>query len=509
MKLNPEQQVAANAIDGVYVTIAGPGSGKTTTMIQRYKNMIASGIPTYDILNLTFTHSAAAEMVERVGTDDGVFKTFHSFAIDLLKKEKYHLPFSLCDTIIPASMEEYAMLFDLAKTYPVKSWRVLQEKIAGFKKKNVSPEKAIEEAVQADYGYVMAYQDYEKKCRQQGWLDFDSVMQETVQLLENNEEVRNRHKRKYISVDECQDTDVVQFKLLQLIFGGNIFAVGDENQLIYEWRSAQSGNLTNFAKMFPGAKTLFLGQNYRSTVKLVDFYKDILPVDNGIASHMITENEEGVEPVFQEYPDPDVEAETILNQITDPEHTAIIARTNRQLFLYQKLCTIRQIKYKFLGKKDIWEQNEVKKLLGLAKPIRDGRPANEVLDGLITEHNLMEIYRDSGRPLESSPGENLQDIVKMAAGKGSVQEFLAYLRKRTRGRKSAKGLVLSTVHQAKGKEWENVYVVGASQGKMPHSDGEIAEEKRIFFVACTRAGKALHISWSGNHSEFINEYVGG
>src|SRR5258708_100495 len=111
-------------------------------------------------------------------------------------------------------------------------------------------------------------------------------MKEKVKLLENNDEVRIRNQRKYISVDECQDTDVVQFRMLQLIYGGNIFVVGDENQLIYEWRSAQAGNLSGFAKVFPGAKTLYLGQNYRSTKKLVSFFKKILPIDNGLASLM-------------------------------------------------------------------------------------------------------------------------------------------------------------------------------------------------------------------------------
>jgi superfamily I DNA/RNA helicase len=95
----------------------------------------------------------------------------------------------------------------------------------------------------------------------------------------------------------------------------------------------------------------------------------------------------------------------------------------------------------------------------------------------------------------------------MAVGKGTIPEFLDRLRKLTHGRKSAKGLTLSTVHQAKGREWDHVYVIGVSQGRMPHKDGETAEEKRIFFVACSRAAKTLNISFFGNHSEFLNDYV--
>lgn len=513
MQFNPDQEAAANAVDGVYVVVAGPGSGKTTVLIERFIRMLIKGIQQKDILNLTFTNAAATEMVKRVGlvNAESIFRTFHSFAIELLKKEREHLPFKLCDTVIPVGMEDYKLLFDLIKSYPaLNNYRTLKERISEWKRTNVEPDEAIEEARYSrglEYYYAHAYQDYEEKCREQGWLDFDSLMREAVQLLETNEDVRNRWKRKYISVDECQDTDVVQFRLLQLIFDGNIFVVGDENQLIYEWRSAQAGNLTNFERLFKNSIKLYMGQNYRSTGHLVSFFKDILPTDNGIASYMVTDNGLGVEPCITRYRDDQEEAVQVLRQIKVPEKTAVIARTNRQLFLFQRICTTRGIKYKILGKKDFWEQNEVKKLLHLAKESSDMRPADQVLSRLIQEHNLLNIYRGSGNPLEGDPVENLNAIVKMSAGKGTIPEFLDRLRKLTHGRKSAKGLTLSTVHQAKGREWDHVYVVGVSQGKMPHKDGETAEEKRIFFVACSRAAKTLNLSFYGNHSMFINDYM--
>ena len=291
MKLNPEQQAAVEAQAGVFACVSGPGSGKTTTLIARYLQMLVNGIPSRDILNLTFTNAAAKEMISRVGllNAESVFRTFHSFCMDLLKKEKDNLPFKLCDTVIPVQMEEFKLLFDLAKTYPaIQNWRLLQERISTWKRNNIAPQRAIAEATGMEIFYANAYQDYETRCREEGWLDFDSLMQETVKLLETNEEVRNRWKRKYIAVDEAQDTDICQFRLLQLLFAGNIFVVGDENQLIYEWRSAQAGNLTNFSRLFPNAKTLYLSQNYRSTKKLVEFFKTILPVDNGLASRMFT-----------------------------------------------------------------------------------------------------------------------------------------------------------------------------------------------------------------------------
>lgn len=512
MKLNEQQQAVVNAIDGVWVVVAGPGSGKTTVLLERYLNMLTKGIQMKDTLNLTFTSAAAEEMCKRVGIlkAETIFRTFHSYALDLLKRERRWVPFQMTDTIIPVRGEDYQLLFELVDIYKrsgVTNFRTLQGKISEWKRSSIEPDQAMRDAVGSEYYFALAYEDYEKKCRERGWLDFDSLMREAVKLLETNDEVRARNIKKYISVDECQDTDITQFRLLQLLFGGNILVVGDENQLIYEWRSAQPGNLTNFSGVFPGARTLYLGQNYRSTGRLVQFYKDIIPVDNGLASHMITENREGVEPVLVKYPDTDIEVRRVLDEaIKDPENSVIIARTNRQLFDVQRLVASKNIKYKNLGKKDFWEQNEVKALLNLAKDVSQYQNAGAALRDIIRDHNLYNRYRNTGDVMNSDPIENLNNVAKLAAQKGmNVNEFLTYIRKLTYGRKSRKekDLMLATVHQAKGREWKNVFLIGAEQGIMPHKNGELPEEHRIFFVACSRAAENLQISWSGNRSMFL------
>jgi superfamily I DNA/RNA helicase len=510
--LNPQQQAVVDAIDGVWVVIAGPGSGKTKSLIERFIGMLMKGISQKDILNLTFTSAAAEEMVKRAGllNAEQVFRTFHSYALDLLKRERRYVPFQMTDTIIPVHGEDYLLLFELVDVYKssgVTNFRTLQGKLSEWKRSNIEPEQAIKEAVGPEYYYALAYNDYEVKCRERGWLDFDSLMREAVKLLETRDDVRHRNKRKYISVDECQDTDITQFKLLQLLFDGNILVVGDENQLIYEWRSAQPGNLSNFTKLFPGARTLYLGQNYRSTGRLVDFYKQIIPVDNGLASHMVTENPDGIEPKLIKFSDTDTEIRTVLDDaIRDPENSVIIARTNRQLFDVQRIASERDIKYKNLGKKDFWEQNEVKALLNLAKTVSQYKPAGQALRDIITDHNLYGRYRNTGDIMNSDPIENLNNVAKLATQKNmNVVDFLSYIRRLTYGRKSRKekDLMLATVHQAKGREWKNVYIIGAEQGLMPHKNGELPEEKRIFFVACSRAAENLHISWSGNRSMFL------
>jgi len=516
-QFNAEQEAAINAIDGDIVLIAGPGSGKTSVMARRFKNMLTRGIPMNQILNLTFTVAGAEAMVEKAGLIgcDKVFRTFHSFALDLLKRERASMPFALTPEIIPIG-QDFQLLKDLLKQYPaITSFRSLKDKLSEWKRSNVEPEQAIDDAYldeSEDYYYAVAYKEYETKCRQQGWLDFDSLMKEAVKLLEVNADVRKRNQIKYLCVDECQDTDVVQFQLLKLIYGGNIFVVGDENQLIYEWRSAQPGNLSHFAKAFPGAKTLYLGQNYRSTKRIVDFIRDITPVDNGLASHMCSEREEGTRPAFVGYAEPLQETAQVLRQITDLDNTAVIARTNRYVLDFQKACLARGLKSVVAGRKNIWEQTEVAHLLKLARAYSyQAKPAHVVLKQLIDDNNLTWLYRNSGSPNEKDPTENLNDFVKMSAKRGSLAEFLEWLRKLTYGAKGGRYkkepvLTLTTVHQAKGKEWKNVFVIGCSQGMMPHKEGDLLEERRIFFVACSRAADRLQISYTGAPSMFLEKF---
>ena len=513
---NPEQQAAIDAIEGSYVVIAGPGAGKSSTLIQRYLKMLSKGVFPTDVLNLTFTRTAAENMVTKVGIlgAEKVFRTFHSYAMDLLRREKAHLPFKLEDTIIPVYGQDFQLLKDLLKTYPaITSFRSLKEKLAEWKNSNISPETALEQSYHSgpEFFYACAYRDYEKKCREQGWLDFESSLKEAVSLLRANEEVRNRNKFKYIAVDECQDTNFVQFELLQLISSGNVFAVGDENQLVYEFRDAQPGNLSNFSKTFPGSKTMFMGQNYRSTKKIVAFLKKILPVDNGLASHMFSDREEGRDVLFTKYDDDMQEASVTLSSITDPDNTAVIARTNRQLLHFQRVCMSRQMKSQIQGRKNLWQQTEVAHLLKLAKEKESSsKPAHEVLTELMHQHNLIHLYRNAGQPNEKIPVENLNDLIKLSAKRGTISEFLTWLRKLTYASKSKKKgepvLTLTTVHQAKGLEFKHVFLIGCNQGTLPHKDGELLEEARIFFVGASRAADTLDISFWKNRSQFLNDF---
>jgi superfamily I DNA/RNA helicase len=512
MILSEHQQVVVNSVDGIWAVLATAGSGKTTTLIERYKNMLMMGINNSYMLNLTFTSSAAESMVEKAGLLNvkSVFRTFHSFALMVLKAERQHIPFEMTEEIVPG-FQEYQLLFDLADSYPAIKWRELKKRIENWKNNDILPDQAIEEEQNTKGpGYYLAcgYRDYEKRCRDQGWLDFDDMIRETIILFESKPEVLARYRKDYLACDEAQDCDEKQFRLLQLLFKKNILIVGDENQCIFEWRSARPMNLTNFGQKFPGAKTLYLPENYRSTKLIVEFLKQITPIDNGLASQMITNNEVGVPPTITRYDDQESEASGVLRDILagEPSKSVVIARTNRQLFTVQKACARLGIRYKNLGSKDFWQQNEVKKLIELAKKEDSNLPAHVVLTGLIQRHKLIEMFGGAAT-YDSDPVENLNDIVKMSANKGTTQEFLAYLKRLTYARKTKTGeaLTLSTVHQGKGLEWDHVYLIGVNNDKMPHKNAPIPEERRVFFVGASRAAKTLNMSYYGMRSMFISD----
>jgi superfamily I DNA/RNA helicase len=214
----------------------------------------------------------------------------------------------------------------------------------------------------------------------------------------------------------------------------------------------------------------------------------------------------------------DQEANEILNEIVErgiAADTAILARTNRQLHLIQRRALSRNIKTQVLGKKNVWQEYEVRHLVELLKECYDdARPAHQVMSGLIDQHNMIEHYKRTKRVIDKDPVDNLNDVVKLAARKSratgqpqTIPEFLQWLNRMSHARSTKLDpvLTLSTVHQAKGREWKHVFLVGCNQGKMPAKNGNINEERRIFFVACSRAADELQISYTENRSEFLND----
>lgn len=512
MELNDEQRAAVMSF-GNTVVAAGPGAGKTRVLIERFKRLMSEGIRPEDTLTMTFTESAAEEMADRAGTDAPVFRTFHSFCLDLIKREREHLSFQLKPEVLPSQPDIFELIRDICRGLGDRvKYNKVRDYISNCKRRGTDPLTSLDEAIGEELFLATAYREYEAGCRRKGWLDFDSLLVEAVRLLENNPDIQTRYKRRYVAADEFQDTDKAQFRLLQLLYDGNIFCVGDSNQNLFAWRSSVSDADAQFLQAFPGAKRLFMGTNYRSTRRIVGFLKKIVPEDNGLASHIqaAPKAREGMDPVFIQCQDAEDEVDRVLGMIGEPEDAAIIARTNRQLWKFENACTRRNIPYKLLGKISFWDNNEIKDLMKIVKEYRyDHRPPSHVIrEIMVTE--LMLRYGAAPRKFGiKDPLTNLDDARALAERFKTVGEFIKYATKAQHASRKNNGLSLCTVHAAKGREWRRVFVVGVNQGVLPHDKGDPAEEKRIWFVAASRAIDSLVVSWYDRPSQFIVPFIAG
>ena len=583
--------------EGVAVVQAAPGSGKTACIVQRVQALLREGVPTKEILSLTFTNSAAKEMRERadLGEDTKVFSTFHSWALSFIKREALALPFKVktgfhgepAPLLLP--LDACRLLAQICRHLPDKvQWKDAQSFISRMKRRGVSPQMAYR-AIENDgeEKFIAAYAKYEVALRDKGVLDFDSIVIETANLLRTREDVRARNQYRFVQVDEAQDTDEVQASAVKYITEkhGNCVFVGDTNQNMYSWRGAV-GNLEAHVKaLFPDAVILPLAINYRSTQSIVDYCKEIAPNRNASVTDLTTPNEKGIEPVFRLYAREDEEAKAVILGCQDLGNTAVLARTNRQLGVVENECANRGLRYKLLGKSGYWSQREIKDVVSIigavVRPIdanvmgalkarcemtkfirkADGHgtkgvptllkemQAREVGkaslysllcryrgDGADAVNNLghqlrslrSEVSRLSGADgakriierfgvlssydeddnkdenVDNDPRDNIMKLVEYAGKKKSVDEFFEWTCKVQRGlRARTDALALGTIHAAKGKEWPTVFVIGVNQDVLPHIKGDLEEECRIYFVACSRAAKRLCVSANGVPSELI------
>lgn len=349
-QLNPEQEAAVSAKEGYYQVSAGPGSGKTRCLTGRYSRLIESGVSPDDILCLTFTAEAAKEMRQRVELRPRIvkvkdvfpndflsplkptkeitkeelrrpagFMTLHSLALGFATTEHENFPFKL-NEYFPLATPEISrrVIGRLVRGRRDLAYRDLAAYISAQKRRGTGPQQAIDEAMEPrQYAMAQAYQGYETELRKQGLLDFDGLIIEMRLLLATNEDVWDRWQYKFIMTDESQDLDRAQWNLVQLLSGKyqNVWSVGDVNQCVYSWRSAQPELFRDLENIFGDVKTFYLGANYRSTVEIVDFLKKISPVKDGLAEHFHSETGHGPEPVFRAYDNDLAEAEGVLEEI--------------------------------------------------------------------------------------------------------------------------------------------------------------------------------------------------
>ena len=327
VSLNPFQRKVVDFRDGYAVAMAAPGSGKTQVVIQRIRALLDSGVHPKQLLSLTFTKEGAREMTERAklkDVEEKVFSTFHSWALGFIKREYLALPFKVktdwhghpAPLCLP--LDACRTLAQICRHFHGKKWKDVQSYISLMKRRGISPAMAVQYIEHdGEEDFIEIYRRYEHALREKGVLDFDSVVIETAKLLENRADVRERNQHRYVLVDEAQDTDEVQIRVIKSITEayGNCLFVGDINQNMYSWRGAVGNLEAHVLSLFPDAKIFPLSINYRSTQAIVDYIKGIAPFQNETVTTLSTPNEQGVAPIFKLYDREDEEASDIIDKI--------------------------------------------------------------------------------------------------------------------------------------------------------------------------------------------------
>lgn len=395
--LNPQQKEAVYTTDGPLLVLAGAGSGKTRVLTHRVAYLIGEmNVEPYNIMAITFTNKAAGEMKERVDNlvgygSEGVWvATFHSSCVRILRRFADRLGYQNNFTIYDAD-DSKSVMKDVCKTLNIDT-KILKEKtilneISSAKDELCSADEYMIKNG-ADYRLnkiAQAYSEYQKILKKNNAMDFDDLIMNTVIMLNENADVLDNYQKRfrYIMVDEYQDTNTSQFKLIRLLAGnnGNLCVVGDDDQSIYKFRGANIRNILDFEKYYPQAKVIRLEQNYRSTGNILDAANAVISNNVGRKSKSLwTDKESGALIHFRQFDNAYEEASFIAGDVAqkqrkgeaDPSEIAVLYRTNAQSRLIEESFIYEGIPYNVVGGVNFYSRKEIKDVLAYLKTIDNG-----------------------------------------------------------------------------------------------------------------------------------------
>jgi len=586
-QLNPAQYEAVTTTEGPVLVIAGAGSGKTRTIVYRLAHLVEQGVDPAQILLLTFTRKASQEMLARAegilgrpldGTSGG---TFHSFAYATLRRNAMDLGFDGGFTLMDRGDQENAVRDIRAELELGKGDKSFPKKntVLDMITKSRNKEEQLDAIVQREAYHLSPYIDdiaeiasaYAGFKRKHALLDYDDLLFEFDRLLTENEPLRNQlsTRYRYVMVDEYQDTNLVQARIVQKLAGtsGNVMAVGDDAQSIYAFRGAKVDNILKFPEIFPGAKVIRLEQNYRSTQEILDLTNNILEnARTKFDKHLFSEIKGRGKPEVV-YPISDqTQARIVLDKILELEkryplkEIAVLFRAGFQSFHLETSLTRLGVNYRKFGGIRFSEAAHIKDIMSLLRlslntndllawqraldhvkgvgpktvakiyealhtqgrekylaSMRKKHPAvAELLDELdavrrsqLTPAGTLDRLMAFYQPIltEKFPDDypkrqqGLEQLAQIAANYRTMDQFLADL--------SLDGdpeddeidedaLVLSTVHSSKGLEWSAVILIDLVEDRFPSKRAiqrpeDLEEERRLMYVACTRAKEHLSL----------------
>ena len=396
--LNKEQQEAVQCTEGPLLILAGAGSGKTRVLTYRIAHLIEDcGVNPWNILAITFTNKAAGEMRERVdrivgyGSESVWVSTFHSACVRILRRYIDRLGYDTNFTIYDTE-DQKTVMKDVCRRLELDSKlykeRAVLSVISNAKNEYISPNE-FQLQVRGDFRMekmAQAYLEYQKELKKNNALDFDDLLVKTVELFQSCPDVLESYQERfrYIMVDEYQDTNTVQFKLISILAKKyhNLCVVGDDDQSIYKFRGANIKNILDFEEVFPDAKVVKLEQNYRSTKHILDTANAVIAHNRGRKEKALwTENGEGEPVFFQQFQTGYDEAEYVAGEIRkkvkngegEYKDFAVLYRTNAQSRLFEEKFLYANIPYKLSGGVNFYSRKEIKDILAYLKTIDNGK----------------------------------------------------------------------------------------------------------------------------------------
>ncbi len=392
--LNEPQLQAVMQTEGPVLILAGAGSGKTRVLTHRAAYLVEEkGVSPYHIMAITFTNKAAGEMRERIqkivgyGAEGIWVTTFHSTCVRILRRFINRIGFETNFTIYDAD-DQKSLMKDICKRLEIDT-KLFKEKmflsaISAAKDRLTGPDEFAREASE-DYTVqkqAQVYKEYQQALKKNNALDFDDLIFYTVKLFEADEQVLSHYQERfqYIMVDEYQDTNTAQFRLIELLAGKyrNLCVVGDDDQSIYKFRGANIYNILNFETHFPEAAVIKLEQNYRSTQNILDAANQVIANNrNRKEKKLWTANGTGEKIMFQQFATAYDEADFAAKDITEKVYQqgyqykdcAVLYRTNAQSRLFEEKFVVSNIPYKIIGGVNFYARKEIKDLLCYLKTI--------------------------------------------------------------------------------------------------------------------------------------------
>jgi DNA helicase-2/ATP-dependent DNA helicase PcrA len=560
--LNEAQKKAAFFVDGSSLILAGAGSGKTRVLIAKVVYLIKEKkVSPSSIMMVTFTNKAALEMKERIEKELGsnlklgYIGTFHSFGALVLRRfwkeaniaknfliydedEQLRLIKSILkkEKIEKLTPSFFAYYISLAKNEMITP-EVFLEKFSFYKKNLVA----------------QVYYFYQKALEENNALDFDDLLLKTVFLFKKNPSVLDFYQRQlnYFLIDEFQDTNFLQYELIKSLAkkAKQVTAVGDFSQSIYSWRGAKMENLFRFQKDFSKVSLFYLEKNYRSTQKILDFAYQIISQNQ---SHPIlklyTDKDGGEEVEIFEAENEEEEAMFVAKEILEigkkpeffGENIAVLYRVNAQSRILEEVFLHFGIPYILIGGVRFYERKEIKDILAFLRLLLypndqlalervkklgkkrfsafknfyekinsnlENYSTSEIIEGILKETDYLSLYQSESEE-DFSRLENINELKTVASNFPNLIDFLDQVAlveaEYFEGEKKEDGknkVRLMTLHQAKGLEFDYVFIVGVEEGLLPHSRSfddfeSLEEERRLFYVGITRAKKKLYISFA-------------